>query len=556
MIKELKPNRTNFIQDILAGLTFAIVNIPQGMANAVLVGVNPVLGLLTLMVGTPLGALFTGSVFMNVSTTSALSVAAGDALAYTPAESKVLSLAALVLLVGVVQLLAGVLKLGSFMRFVAKSVMVGFITGVALLIILGQVSALTGYDSPFSGKVLNFADTLLSFGQWSLPTFFIGLLTIALIIGLQFTPLKKFGFIIAIVVATIAVQLLNLESVPLVNSIAEIPGQLFNFAVPSFLSLVGLLPSAVAVAIIGLVQGAAITQNFPNPDGKFADVSRDVIGQGIANIGTSFFQGIPGGASMSGTALMVNTGMVSRWGNLFAGLFVIPLVLILTNLIELIPLSTLAGLLIVVGYQSIRPEDIIMVWQTGKIPRIGMSLTLIATLTLPLQYAVFVGVAVSILLYVFTSSNEVKLVQLEMVPNGYPMETAVPPQLEDDQVVILNTFGSLFFAAATTFEKQLPKVENAQRPAVIIRMRGRDDVGSTLLAVLERYHLELKKNNGRLLLVGIDESLYKQLQRTGMMKKLGQENVYPAQPQLGASLNLALDSVHAWQEAAQKPGLQ
>ncbi|MBE2224149.1 MAG: SulP family inorganic anion transporter, partial [Anaerolineae bacterium] len=501
MYKVIIPERKSLIRDTTAGLTFAVVNIPQAMANALLAGVNPVLGLYTLMIGTPLGALFTGAVYMNVSTTSALSVAAGDALLNVPSGSKAVSLAALVLMVGVVQLLAGVFKLGSYMRFVAKSVMVGFVTGVALLIILGQVSALTGYNSPFSGKVLSFADTLLHFRQYNMPTFFIGMLTILVIIGMAYTPLKKFGFIIAIIVATLAVQLFNLDSVLLVSSIATIPDQLFNFSLPTFSAMLGLAPSAVAVAIIGLVQGAGITQTFPNPDGKYADVSRDFVGQGLSNIGTSFFQGIPGGGSMSGTALMVNTGMVSRWGNVLAGLFVIPLVLILSNFIELIPMSTLAGLLIVVGYQSIRPEDINLVWQTGAIPRIGMGLTLIATLTLPLQYAVFVGMAVSILLYVFRSSNQVRVVQLQLVPNGYPIEIAVPEKLEDNQVVVLNTFGSLFFAAAATFEKQLPKVENAQHAVVIIRLRGRDDVGSTLLAVLERYHVDLKKNNGRLLLV-------------------------------------------------------
>ncbi len=119
--------------DAVAGVTFAVVNIPQAMANALLAGVNPVLGLYTLMIATPVGALFTSSVFMNVSTTSALSVAAGDVLLGVPAEAKTASLVVLVVWVGVVQFLAGLFRLGSLLRFVSRSVMVGFIGGVATL---------------------------------------------------------------------------------------------------------------------------------------------------------------------------------------------------------------------------------------------------------------------------------------------------------------------------------------------------------------------------------------------------------------------------------------
>jgi len=127
----LKFDKKTLSADAVAGFTFAVVNIPQGMANALLANVNPVLGLYTLMIATPVGALVTSSVFMNVSTTSALSVVAGDALIYVPANDRTVHLAALVLLTGLVQLLFGVMQLGSMLRFVSNAVMVGFITGVA-----------------------------------------------------------------------------------------------------------------------------------------------------------------------------------------------------------------------------------------------------------------------------------------------------------------------------------------------------------------------------------------------------------------------------------------
>ena len=546
MIAQLKPKREHLSADAMAGVTFALVNIPQAMANALLAGVNPILGLYTLMVGTPVGAIFTGSVFMNVSTTSALSVAAGDALATVPESSRAMNMAVLVLLVGVVQLLAGVFRFGSFMRFVAKSVMVGFTTGVALLIVLGQVSDLTGYNSSFSGKILQVADTILNLGQVDYATMFIGVGTILLIIGFNYTPARKFGFILAILVATAVTYLLNLESVEVVGDIVQMSDALGDIDLPNFELMPNLMTSAIAIAIIGLVQGAGVSQSYPNPDGKYPDVSRDFTGQGVANVATSFLQGIPAGGSMSGTALVVNTGMRSRWGNIFAGLFVIPLVFFLVDFINLIPMPTLAGLLIVVGVQSLNPKDMQTVWQTGQIPRVAMGLTLIATLTLPLQFAVFVGVAVSILLYVFQSSNQVKLVQMQRVPGGFPMEVPVVEELHDCEVVILHAYGSLFFAAAANIETQLPKVSNSRHAAVVMRLRGRDDVGSTLLGVFERYHDELAVHDGRLLLVGVEDHVYQQLQRTGLLAKFGEDNVFQSQPQMGVSVNQALDAVQVW----------
>ncbi|MCA9872039.1 MAG: SulP family inorganic anion transporter [Anaerolineales bacterium] len=545
---ELKPKKQFLAEDATTGITFALVNIPQAMANALLAGVNPVLGLYTLMVGTPVGAIFTGSVFMNVSTTSALSVAAGDALASLPPSTRAANMAVLVLLVGVVQLLAGVFRLGSFMRFVAKSVMVGFTTGVALLIILGQVSDLTGYNSSFKGKILQVADTLVHLGQVDYPTLFIGLGTIALIIGFNFTRARKFGFILAILVATAVTQLLNLESVQLVGDIAQLSGSLANFELPNIILIPNLFTSAVAIAIIGLVQGAGVSQSYPNPDGKYPNVSRDFTGQGIANVATSFLQGIPAGGSMSGTALVVNTGMRSRWGNIFAGLFVIPLIIFLGGLVDLIPMPTLAGLLIVVGYQSLNFNEVQRVWLTGQIPRVAMGLTLAATLTLPLQFAVFIGVAVSILLYVFQSSNQVKLVQMQRVPGGFPIEVPVVPELHDCEVAILHAYGSLFFAAASKIENQLPHVGDSRHAVVILRLRGRDDIGSTMMGVLERYHHKLIGQDGRLLLVGVEENVYQQLQRTGLLAKLGEENVFRTQPQIGVSVNQALNVAQTWLE--------
>ena len=144
-VQRLAPERRYLASDLIAALTFAVVNVPQAMAHALLAMVNPVLGIYTLMVAVPVGAIFSSSVFMNVSSTAALSVAAGVVLLEFPEGQRVQALVVLVLLVGVIQLLAGLFRLGFLIRFVSNAVMTGFLNGVAVLIILGQLRDLTGY---------------------------------------------------------------------------------------------------------------------------------------------------------------------------------------------------------------------------------------------------------------------------------------------------------------------------------------------------------------------------------------------------------------------------
>ena len=133
----IKPERKHLTSDLLAGLTFALVNIPQAMAHALLATVNPVLGLYTLMLATPVGALFTSATFMNVTTTSALAVAAGDTQFNYPSNERGSALVTLVLLIGVFQIVLGLLRLGWITRFIPFSVM----SGVVALIIIGQLGA-------------------------------------------------------------------------------------------------------------------------------------------------------------------------------------------------------------------------------------------------------------------------------------------------------------------------------------------------------------------------------------------------------------------------------
>jgi len=554
--QRLKPQRRYLASDLIAALTFAVVNVPQAMGHALLTMVNPVLGIYTLMVAVPVGAIFSSSVFMNVSTTGALAVAAGVVLVDFPAGQRAEALVVLVLLVGAIQFLAGLFRLGFVIRFVSNAVMTGFLNGVAVLIILGQLSDLTGYQSSFSNRVAQALDLLLRLGQINLQATTIGVFTLALIVGLLWhKALERFAFIIAIAVATVLLTLLTLAAlptaanfavVPTVGGISAIPRELPQLALPQLSLVLSLLLPALSVAIIGLVQGAGVSQGTPNPDGRYPDVSRDFLGQGAANMATSLVGGIPAGGSVSGTALIMGAGARSRWGNIFVGLFVAVIVLLAGPLVERVPMPALAALLIVAGFQGLRVEQAVMAWKTGRISRVVMAVTFVATLVVPLQFAVLFGVALSILLNTIRQSNKVVVTEWVLQAQGFPLEQPSPKRLPSHQLTVLHVYGSMFFAAAKNMEEMLPAIGDATHAVVAVNLRGKSEIGSTFVTVLQRYSQALQARQGKLMLVGVDQVVRDQLAKTGVLKLIGEENVFVATPQLGAALNKAVAAANTW----------
>lgn len=552
----LRPDRAQLTSDLIAALTFAVVNVPQAMGHALLATVNPVMGIFTLMMAVPVGAIFNSSVFMNVSSTAALSVAAGVVLIEFPVEQRLDALVVLVLLVGVIQLLAGLFRLGFLVRFVSNAVMTGFLNGVAVLIILGQLSDLTGYASQFANRVAKALDLLLRINQVDPWVSLIGLATLGLIVLLlRIGRVQRFAFIIAIAAATVLLLGLTIStlpsaagfaSVPTVGDVASIPRSLPRLALPDLSLVPVLLLPALSVAVIGLVQGAGVSQGTPNPDGRYPDMSRDFFGQGAANIVTSLANGIPAGGSVSGTALVMSAGAKSRWANFLVGLFVAVIVLLAAPLVELVPMPALAALLIVAGFQGLRIPQAVIAWKTGRISRIVMAVTFVATLVVPLQFAVLFGMALSIVLHVFRQSNKVVVTEWVLQPGGFPLERPPPERLPSNRLTVLHVYGSLFFAAAKSMEEMLPEVSRAHRAVVAINLRGKSEIGSTFVTVLQRYCEALRAHDSRLMLVGVDPTVRDQLAKTGILRTIGEESVFVATPQLGEALNRAVADAEAW----------
>lgn len=543
----LKINRKTFPKDIIAGLTAAIAAIPDGMATASLAGVSPIYGLYNLMVGTPIASLFTSSVYMAVINASAMALVAFDALAPYSGEEQVKAIVTLTLLVGLFMLAMGLLKLGWLTRFISNSVMRGFLTGIAIVIILGQLSDFTGYDVQGENYLTEVIDLFRNLNQIDLATLAIGFLTIIIILLLDRTRLKSFSMLIALIIGALLVRLIPLNSVALVG---DIPPGLPLPMLPDLTLVPELLLSAIAIGIIGLVQAAGVSQGYPNPDGSLPNPDGDFRGQGLGNTVSSFFQGIPIGGSVSGTALVVGAGAQSRWSNIFTGIFVAIGVLLFSTQIENLPMTCLAGILILAGFQAIKPAEIRKVWNTNSLSAAVFLVTMVATLFLPVQTAIFFGVVIQIFLFIFQSSERMTIMELVPTEDGDFEEHPAPAELTSNQVTMLLPYGSLFFAAAIDFEEEAPKIEDSSHSAVIVILRGRQNLGSTAIAVFERMAKALQEKGGQLFLAEVSGTVRAQLEKTGALDIIGADNVLPAGGRMFASLQDVYDHAQAWLDEA------
>src|SRR5690348_10148780 len=541
------PDGSQLRRDGLAGLNVAISSVPDGMASGILAGVNPIYGLYAIIAGPLAGGIFSSTALMVTTTTSAASLAAGQALIGLPPEARASALFMMVTVIGVLQILFGLLHMGRLTRFVSYSVMTGFLIGIAALTILSQIPTITGYEASGSNKVMQTLDVLANLGQINLMSLAMAALTLALALTLPRTKLGHFGSLVAIVVPSVVVALLHLDGVRVVRDVGAIPRGIPLPAVPSLSSLSpDVLTGALAVAVIILVQGAGVSQSVTDPNGSRSSMSRDFIGQGAANVAAGLFRGLPVGGSLSATALNVVSGARTRWAAIFAGLWVALIVILFPGLVSYVAMPALGALLIFAGVSAIKPADALSVWETGWSSRLAGGVTLLGTLVLPIQIAVAIGVVLSAFLYLNHSSADLSVGELVERPDGRIEERKAPKHLPSDQVTVLDVYGSLSYAGARTLERLLPSPQGARNPVVILRLRGRTTVGATLVQALSSYADRIEAMGGRLYLSGISEATHDKLVRTGTLHLSGPMLVYEATPIVGQSTRQALADARGW----------
>lgn len=545
-LRAVRPDRRTLGADAVAGVPGAIGSVPDGMAAAVLAGVNPVYGLYASIAGPIAGGLTASTQRMVITTTTAAALAAGSAVSGFSGAERSNALFLLTILAGALMVAAGLLRLGRYTRFVSVSVLTGFLTGVAFNIIFGQLGDLLGAPAEGSFSLAKAWDVVTHPASISWASAAVGLSALALMIGLSRTRAATFASIVALIVPTLIS--LGLHGIARVEDVGDIPTGLPTPHLPtlSLITSVNLLVGAAAIMVIVLVQGTGVAESAPNPDDSLSDPDRDFLAQGVGNIAAGLFRGQPVGGSVGQSALNLAAGARTRWAAIFSGIWMLLIVLVFSGLVGKIAIPTLAAVLIFAAASSLRTGRIDTIARTGNASRIAFVTTFLATLVLPVAAAVGIGVSLSLLLQLGQEADDLTVMRARLGDDDRFVEEPAPETLPDDEVTLLHLYGSLQFAGARTLQVLLPDPAGATRPVVILRLRGRTRLGATSFIVLADYAERVRSAGGHLFLCGVDPALAEQLIRTRRVDVEDAVTVVVASATVGDSTREAYAQARTW----------
>jgi len=544
-LRSVRPERAHLRADIMAGLPGAISSVPDGMAAAVLAGVNPVQGLYAGFSGRIAGGLSSSTRMMVITTTSAAALAAGSAIQQVAPAQRPEAVSLLVILAGLALAAAGFVRLGRYTRFVSYSVMIGFLSGIAVNIACGQLADLTGAPAQGAFPLAKAVDVLSHPGRMNLPSVLAGLSALAILLAAARTRVAVLSALIALVIPTVVVAAAGADSVARVGDQGDIPRGIPLPRLPDVRLLsFSLVTGALAVAAIVLVQGAGVAEAAPNPSDIPPNPNQDIIAQGVGNLVSGLFRGIAVGGSVGQTALNVTVGGRTRWAAIWPGIWMIVILVIFSGLVRKIAVPTLGAILIFAAVSSLRPGEVTTILRTGRTSQVAVITTFAATLFLPVAAAVGIGVALSLLLQLNQEAMDLTVVELVPRDDGRFEERPPPAALASHHVTVLDVYGSLLYAGARTLEAHLPDPGGAQSPAVVLRLRGRTSLGATFVKVVAGYADRLAQSGGRLYLSGLEPGLTEQLRRTGHVD--GPVRAFEATPVVGESTRQAYQAAEAW----------
>lgn len=545
-LRAVAPRRATLKTDALAGLPGAIGSVPDGMAASVLTGVNPIHGLYASFAGPAAGGLTASTKLMVITTTSAAALAAGSALEALSPEERPGALFLLTLIAGAAMVAAGLLRLGRFTRFVSHSVMIGFLSGVAVNIIAGQIPDATGAEADGSIALEKAWDVIVHPSRIDAASLLAGAAALAIIVLLGRTRIAPFSAVVALAVPTVAVIIAGAD-VARVEDQGDIPRGVPLPAWPDLSAFsMSLVAGALAVAAIVLVQGVGVAESAPNDDGSRSDANRDFVAQGVGNLSSGLFQGQPVGGSVGQTAMNRTAGARTRWAAIFSGLWMLLILALFSGVVGAVVMPTLAALLIYAAAGSLRFGQMATIWRTGLTSQIAIAATFLATILFPVAAAVGLGVVLSLLLQLNQAALDLNVVELVPQEDGRLEERAAPTRLVSHSVTLLDVYGSLHYAGARTLEHHLPDPTATESPAVVLRMRGRSTLGATFFTVLAAYARKLEAVGGRLYVAGIDPALMTQAHRTGSIPEGGLVTLYEAGPVIGHSSLEAFHDAQRW----------
>jgi sulfate permease, SulP family len=459
--------------DLIAGLTLAAIAIPEQMATSRLGGFPPQLGFLAFVAGSLGFALLGGNRFLSCGADSTITpiFAGGLALLASVGSPEYQPLAiALALLVGIFLILSGLFRLGGIANLLSTPVMVGFLAGIAVHILVSQMPVVLGVATP-SGPILRKIWELgQRIGEANPYTLAIGFGVLAVVAGSEKVSAKLPGALIGLVGATIAVIAAGLESKG-VGVVGSVPATLPSPTVPDIGAeqWAKLIPISLLIAIVVMVQTAAVTRSFPSEPGKPADVDRDFLGVGAGSLVASLFGAFPVDASPPRTGIVVETGGKTQVAGLAAATIVMALSAFGGTLLRHVPDAALGGVLLFVALRIIRFRQIAMVFRQSLPEFCLIVATAAAIIVLPIEQGVAIGIVLS-LLHGIWSTTRARLVVFERVPGTtiwWPAHPNIAGE-KDPGVLVVGLQAPLSFLNASTFRADLLERLQRQKPELLV----------------------------------------------------------------------------------------
>lgn len=534
----------HWLNNLSAGLIVGVVALPLAMAFAIASGVKPEQGIYTAIIAGLIVSIFGGSRVQIAGPTGAFIVI----LAGIVAQYGVSGLQVATMMAGVILLVLGITKLGSIIRYIPDPVIVGFTSGIGVIIWVGQWQDFFGLPQ-ISGA--HFHQKLISifhaFPQFHLTTTLLALLSLVLVVTAPKIPkLSRIpGPLLALVVVTTLQYVVGFEGVRTIGSaFGGIPQGLPELSVPdiSFSQIIQLIGPAFAIAMLGAIESLLSAVVADGMAGTKHNSNQELVGQGIANIIAPIFGGIAATGAIARTATNIRNGGNSPLAGVIHALTLVVILLVLAPLAVNIPLATLSAILFVVAWNmSELPHFLKLVKRAPKADVVILLITFSLTVFADLVVAVNIGVIIAILHFVkrMASSVEVKAPTAEELTPDLQRhgKSALPREL-----AIYALDGPFFFAAAETFERVMTSIQETPK-ILIIRLRWVPFMDITGLQALEEIIENFHHKNVTVLISGANPRVTQKLDRAGIIHLVGEENVYKQfDDALRASLN-AIDKI-------------
>ncbi len=509
--------------DILAGLTVAIVALPLSMAIAIASGTTPERGLFTAAIGGFLISALGGSRFQIGGPAAAFTVLVAATISRHGLDGLLLA----TIMAGIFLLLMGVFRLGSYIKFIPYPVTVGFISGIAVILFVGQIQDLFGLSLPTAtpADILPKLEGLAAaLGTTSPAALGIAALSIGVIVGLRRWRPHWPGILIAVVAASLAGALLHLPIETIGTRFGGIPSSLPFPALPSFSldKAQAVLPDALSFALLGAIESLLSAMVADGMTGRRHRSNMELVAQGIANIGSALFGGICATGTIARTATNVRSGARSPFAGMFHSIFIVLFMLVAAPLASFIPLAALAGVLVVVAWNMAEKHAFATLLRTSP----GDAVVLLATFGLTvfrgLTEGIVVGFALGALLFIHRMAQSAGVeVHVPPVPEdqadtaGADRRPYDPVIATDPNVAVYRITGAFFFGAASTVGSVLDRIADQHR-AFVIDFSAVPFIDSTAANTIEGIARKAARHHVVLLISGTTPAVRKSLTSHGV----------------------------------------